>query len=171
MPNEFVHDPWRWMSMKNYPRHGHLPAEKALSGPSNAHSSAPRILPSPGMSPTLFPKSLLAYQTHRKCLLSRDGQALPGRRYLTFGPLSQTGNNVLPFEHASQPRERLSSAMQAYLTLGRRRCIWRRRPKTVSTCSRPRRALATGGWGPDEAFGEPGVGQLGNSLVSTHASL
>ena len=31
-------------------------------------------------------------------------------------------------------------------------------------------SFATGGWGPDEAFGEPGVGQLGNSLASTHAS-
>jgi uncharacterized protein len=28
----------------------------------------------------------------------------------------------------------------------------------------------TGGWGPNEAFGEPGTGQLGDSLRTTHAS-
>jgi DUF1680 family protein len=31
-------------------------------------------------------------------------------------------------------------------------------------------SFATGGWGPDETFGEPGRGQLGDSLTSTHAS-
>jgi hypothetical protein len=31
-------------------------------------------------------------------------------------------------------------------------------------------SFATGGWGPNEVFGEPGVGQLGDSLGLTHAS-
>src|SRR6202035_3232370 len=31
-------------------------------------------------------------------------------------------------------------------------------------------SFATGGWGPNEAFGEPGTGQLGASLTTTHAS-
>jgi DUF1680 family protein len=31
-------------------------------------------------------------------------------------------------------------------------------------------SFATGGWGPNESFGEPGTGQLGDSLATTHAS-
>jgi hypothetical protein len=31
-------------------------------------------------------------------------------------------------------------------------------------------SFATGGWGPGESFGEPGTGQLGDSLGTTHAS-
>src|SRR6202041_3338829 len=84
-----------------------------------------------------------------------------------FGPLSE-GNNVLPFEHAYSHVNALSSAMQAYITLGSQKHLRAARDgfeMLVTTQS-----FATGGWGPDEAFGEPERGQLGDSLGLTHAS-
>ena len=94
-----------------------------------------------------------------------------GKRYLEddtyFGPLSQ-GNNVLPFEHAYSHVNAFSSAMQAYITLGSEMHL--RAATNAFRMLQTTQSFATGGWGPDEAFGEPGVGQLGNSLASTHAS-
>jgi DUF1680 family protein len=84
-----------------------------------------------------------------------------------FGPLSE-GNNVMPFEHAYSHVNAFSSAMQAYITLGSKKHLQAAKngfEMLVNTQS-----FATGGWGPDEAFGEPGTGQLGNSLVHSHAS-
>lgn len=93
------------------------------------------------------------------------------KRYLEddtyFGPLSQ-GNNVLPFEHAYSHVNAFSSAMQAYITLGSEMHL--RAARNGFEMLQTTQSFATGGWGPDEAFGEPGVGQLGNSLSSTHAS-
>ena len=84
-----------------------------------------------------------------------------------FGPLSE-GNNVMPFEHAYSHVNAFSSAMQAYITLGSKKHLQAAKngfDMLVNTQS-----FATGGWGPDEAFGEPGTGQLGNSLAHSHAS-
>ena len=84
-----------------------------------------------------------------------------------FGPLSE-GNNVMPFEHAYSHVNAFSSAMQAYITLGSKKHLQAAKngfEMLVNTQS-----FATGGWGPDEAFGEPGTGQLGNSLAHSHAS-
>ena len=84
-----------------------------------------------------------------------------------FGPLAE-GNNVLPFEHAYSHVNAFSSAMQAYITLGSKKHLRAARngfEMLVNTQS-----FATGGWGPDEAFGEPNRGQLGDSLNLTHAS-
>ena len=58
--------------------------------------------------------------------------------------------------------------MQAYLTLGSE--VHLRAARNGFDMLQTTQSFATGGWGPDEAFGEPGVGQLGNSLASTHAS-
>src|SRR5580765_712270 len=115
---------------------------------------------------TLPENLFLAYQRSGKPLY-RDmaKQFLEDDTY--FDPLSQ-GNNVLPFEHAYSHVNAFSSAMQAYITLGSEKHL---RAATngfdmlVNTQS-----FATGGWGPNEAFGEPGTGQLGNSLTTTHAS-
>jgi DUF1680 family protein len=93
------------------------------------------------------------------------------KRYLEddtyFDPLSQ-GNNVLPFEHAYSHVNAFSSAMQAYITLGSEKHL--RAAKNGFDMLQTTQSFATGGWGPDEAFGEPQRGQLGDSLASTHAS-
>lgn len=84
-----------------------------------------------------------------------------------FNPLSQ-GNNVLPFEHAYSHVNAFSSAMQAYITLGSEKHL--RAAKNGFEMLQTTQSFATGGWGPNESFGEPGTGQLGNSLSDTHAS-
>ncbi len=84
-----------------------------------------------------------------------------------FNPLAE-GNNVLPFEHAYSHVNAFSSAMQAYITLGSVKHL--RAAKNGFEMLLTTQSFATGGWGPDESFGEPGRGQLGDSLSSTHAS-
>ena len=84
-----------------------------------------------------------------------------------FNPLAE-GNNVLPFEHAYSHVNAFSSAMQAYITLGSEKHL--RAATNGFDMLVKTQSFATGGWGPDEAFGEPGRGQLGDSLTSTHAS-
>jgi len=84
-----------------------------------------------------------------------------------FGPLAE-GNNVLPFEHAYSHVNAFSSAMQAYITLGSEKHLHAAR--NGFEMLKRTQSFATGGWGPNEAFGEPGTGQLGDSLGLTHAS-
>ena len=84
-----------------------------------------------------------------------------------FNPLSE-GNNVLPFEHAYSHVNAFSSAMQAYITLGSEKHL--QAAKNGFEMLLTTQSFATGGWGPDEAFGEPERGQLGDSLALTHAS-
>jgi len=115
---------------------------------------------------TLPENLFLAYQRSGKTFY-RD----MGKQYLEddtyFNPLAQ-GNNVLPFEHAYSHVNAFSSAMQAYITLGSEKHLHAATngfDMLIKTQS-----FATGGWGPNESFGEPGVGQLGDSLSSTHAS-
>jgi uncharacterized protein len=84
-----------------------------------------------------------------------------------FDPLSQ-GNNVLPFEHAYSHVNAFSSAIEAYITLGSEKHL--RAAKNGFEMLESTQSFATGGWGPNEAFGEPGTGQLGASLTTTHAS-
>ncbi len=91
-----------------------------------------------------------------------------GRRYLLdrtfFDPLSQ-GQNVLPGLHAYSHVNALSSGMQGYLKLGD--------PKYLHAVTNAMdmiwkdQSFATGGWGPNESFVEPGKGQLGASLGTT----
>jgi DUF1680 family protein len=84
-----------------------------------------------------------------------------------FGPLSE-GNNVLPFEHAYSHVNAFSSAMQGYITLGSEKHL--KAAKNGFEMLQTTQSFATGGWGPNESFGEPGTGQLGNSLSDSHAS-
>jgi uncharacterized protein len=115
---------------------------------------------------TLPENLFLAYQRSGR-VFYRD----MARKYLEddtyFGPLSQ-GNNVLPFEHAYSHVNAFSSAMQAYITLGSQMHL--EAAKNGFEMLLKTQSFATGGWGPDEAFGEPGTGQLGNSLAHSHAS-
>src|SRR5579862_8606092 len=84
-----------------------------------------------------------------------------------FNPLAQ-GNNVLPFEHAYSHVNAFSSAMQAYITLGSEKHL--RAAQNGFEMLVKTQSFATGGWGPNESFGEPETGQLGDSLRLTHAS-
>jgi DUF1680 family protein len=115
---------------------------------------------------TLPENLFLAYQ--------RSGNSLYrdlGKQYLEddtyFNPLSE-GNNVLPFEHAYSHVNAFSSAMQAYITLGSEKHL--RAARNGFDMLQRTQSFVTGGWGPNEAFGEPGTGQLGDSLGLTHAS-
>jgi len=115
---------------------------------------------------TLPENLFLAYQRSGKPLyLDMAKKFLEDDTY--FNPLAE-GNNVLPFEHAYSHVNAFSSAMQAYITLGSEKHL--RAAKNGFQMLQNTQSFATGGWGPNEAFGEPGVGQLGDSLSQTHAS-
>jgi DUF1680 family protein len=85
---------------------------------------------------------------------------------LYFGPLSE-GRNVLPGEHAYSHVNALSSAMQAYLVLGSEKHL--HAAQNGFDFLRTTQSFATGGWGPDELFREPGGGEIGESLTTSHA--
>src|SRR3984893_2807039 len=75
--------------------------------------------------------------------------------------------NALPGKHAYSHVNTLSSAMQAYLVLGEEKYL---RAATNGLRMVQEQSYATGGWGPNEAFVEPGKGLLAASLGGTHAS-
>ena len=62
----------------------------------------------------------------------------------------------------------MSSAMQAYLVLGSEKHL--RAAQNGFNFLRTTQSFATGGWGPDEDFREPGSGEVGESLTKTHSS-
>lgn len=165
--HEFAHDPLAMDIHEKLTRAivSYLP-EKALS------RAEQRSRPHKDTSYTwdetyTLPENLfLAYQRSGKAFY-RDmaKQFLEDDTY--FDPLAQ-GNNVLPFEHAYSHVNAFSSAMQAYITLGSEKHL--RAAKNGFEMLQATQSFATGGWGPNEAFGEPGTGQLGSSLTQTHAS-
>ena len=83
-----------------------------------------------------------------------------------FDPLA-AGQNVLPGKHAYSHVNALSSAMQAYLVLGSEKHL--RAAKNGFEFLRTTQSFATGSWGPDEQFCEPGSGVMGESLTKTHS--
>jgi len=91
------------------------------------------------------------------------------RRYLLdreyFDPLA-AGDNVLPGKHAYSHMNALSSAMQAYFAEGSGKHFHAAKNGFDFILAQ---SFATGGWGPNEAFVEPGSATLGDSLNSTHA--
>ena len=94
-----------------------------------------------------------------------------GRRYLLdrtfFDPLAE-GRDVLPGLHAYSHMNALSSGMQGYLKLGNPK-YFHAVHNAVEMILKDQ-SYATGGWGPNEAFVQPGQGALGKSLDSTHHS-
>jgi hypothetical protein len=84
-----------------------------------------------------------------------------------FDPLA-AGQNVLPGKHAYSHVNALSSAMQAYLVLASEKHL--RAARNGFDFLRSTQSFATGGWGPDELFREPGSGEIGESLFKTHSS-
>ena len=83
-----------------------------------------------------------------------------------FDPLAR-GENVLPGRHAYSHVNALSSAARAYLVFGDRKYFDAAKNALAMIQAQ---SYATGGWGPDEHFVQPGSGKLGESLKSTHAS-
>ena len=91
------------------------------------------------------------------------------RRFLYdefFAALAR-GENVLPGKHAYSHVNALSSAAQAYLTLGT--------PMYLAAAQNgfemiSAQSFATGGWGPDEHFVIPDSGALGQSLADQNKS-
>src|SRR5258708_2654301 len=85
------------------------------------------------------------------------------RRFLydEFFAALAAGHNALPGKHAYSHVNSLSSAAQAYLTLGSPMYL---RAAENGFAMIDAQSFATGGWGPNEHFVEPGSGALGASL-------
>ena len=62
----------------------------------------------------------------------------------------------------------MGSAMQAYLVLGSEKHL--RAAKNGFDFLHTTQSFATGGWGPDEDFREPGSGEIGASVAKSHSS-
>lgn len=113
---------------------------------------------------TISENLFLAYQRgagERYCEL--------GRQYLDdeyYDPLSK-GQNVLAGRHAYSYVNSLSSAMQAYLTLGSEKHL---RAAKNGFDMLVAQSFATGGWGPDELLRAPNSDDIYDSLTKSHAS-
>jgi uncharacterized protein len=83
-----------------------------------------------------------------------------------FDPLAR-GVNVLAGKHAYSYVNSLSSAMQAYLTLGSAKHLHSARNGFTMVAEQ---SFATGGWGPDEMLRDPGSNDVYSSLSTTHNS-
>jgi len=92
-----------------------------------------------------------------------------GKRYLLdrgfFDPLAR-GENVLTGLHAYSHVNALSSGIQGYLKLGDAKYF--RAVRNAADMILKDQSYATGGWGPNETFVQPGTGALGDSLRTTH---
>ncbi|HEV2454508.1 MAG TPA: beta-L-arabinofuranosidase domain-containing protein [Verrucomicrobiae bacterium] len=92
-----------------------------------------------------------------------------GKQYLDdayYLPLAQ-GQNVLAGRHAYSYVNSLSSAMQAYLTLGDARYLAAAKNAFDMLTAQ---SYVTGGWGPNETLRAPGSPDVAASLGNTHAS-
>ena len=99
-----------------------------------------------------------------------------GKRYLElaqqylddeyYDPLAE-GRNVLAGRHAYSYVNSLSSAMQAYLTLGNEKYL---RAARNAFDMLSKQSFVTGGWGPDETLRAPDSPDVYASLTNTHAS-
>jgi DUF1680 family protein len=83
-----------------------------------------------------------------------------------FDPLAR-GENVLADKHAYSYVNSLSSAMQAYLTLGSEKHLRAARNGFAMLTAQ---SYPTGGWGPDEKLVAPAAATLSASLTATHNS-
>ena len=87
--------------------------------------------------------------------------------YDDFFDALAAGDNVLPGKHAYSHVNALSSAAQAYLSLTTPVHLDAARQGFAMIDAQ---SYATGGWGPDEHFIEPGSGALGASLLDCKMS-
>lgn len=113
---------------------------------------------------TISENLFLAYQRG-----AGDRYRVLGRQYLDdeyYDPLAE-GRNVLAGRHAYSYVNSLSSAMQAYLTLGSAKHL---RAASNAFEMLTAQSFATGGWGPDELLQGPDSGDIAASLKQTHSS-
>ena len=92
-----------------------------------------------------------------------------GRQYLNdvyYDPLAE-GRSNLEGRHAYSHVNSLSSAMQAYLTLGSEKHLRAAKNGFDFVAAQ---SFATGGWGADETLRAPGSPEVYKSLTSTHSS-
>jgi hypothetical protein len=92
-----------------------------------------------------------------------------GRQYLDdeyYDPLAE-GRNVFAGRHAYSYVNSLSSAMQAYLTLGSEKYL---RAATNAFDMLSKQSFVTGGWGPDERLRAPDSPDVYASLTESHSS-
>jgi hypothetical protein len=83
-----------------------------------------------------------------------------------YDPLSE-GDDNLAGRHAYSYINSLSSAAQAYLTLGSEKYLRAARNGFDFLTAQ---SYATGGWGPDETLRAPNNGEIATSLSNSHAS-
>ncbi|MGB2666057.1 MAG: beta-L-arabinofuranosidase domain-containing protein [Candidatus Acidiferrum sp.] len=141
----------------------HLP-EKALSRAEQEARPHKTIAYTWDETYTLPENFFLAYQRSGDTRYRELGERFIYHDY--YDPLA-AGQNPLPGKHAYSHVNTLSSAMQAYLVLGDEKYL---RAAANGLRLVQEQSYATGGWGPNEAFVEPGKGLLGASLGTTHAS-
>ena len=139
-----------------------------LPGKAIEHGRVWRKNPSPGFtwdeSYTISENLFLAYQRG-----AGDRYRSLATQYLDdeyYDPLAE-GRNVLAGRHAYSYVNSLSSAMQAYLTLGSAKHLRAARNAFDMLAAQ---SYATGGWGPDEELRAPDTEDLAASLVNTHSS-
>jgi uncharacterized protein len=92
-----------------------------------------------------------------------------GRQYLDdeFYDALAEGQNVLAGKHAYSYVNSLSSAMQAYLTLGSEKHL---RAATNAFDMLSKQSFATGGWGPNETLSAADSPDVYDSLTGSHSS-
>lgn len=138
---------------------------QALTRPEMAARPHPNIAYTWDESYTLPENFFLAWKrSGDKRYLALAQRFLQDQDY--FDPLA-AGQNVLPHQHAYSHVNALSSASQAYLVLGSEKHLRAARNGFGFLLAQ---SFATGGWGANETFVEPGSGGLGESLTRTHAS-
>ena len=138
--------------------------EKALSRPEQRSRPHKSVADTWDETYTLPENFFLAYQRSGNARYRELAERFIENDY--FDPLAE-GRNVLPGEHAYSHVNAFSSAMQSYLVLGDEKYL---RAATNGLRLVHEQSFATGGWGPNEAFVEPGKGLLEESLGTTHAS-
>ncbi len=112
-----------------------------------------------------IPENLfLAYQRGAGARYKQLGLQYLDDRY--YDPLAE-GSNNLAGRHAYSHVNSLSSAMQAYLTVGSEKHF---RAAKNGFDMLVAQSYATGGWGPDETLRAPGTDDLADSLSNTHSS-
>jgi DUF1680 family protein len=113
---------------------------------------------------TIAENLFLAYQRG-----AGDRYRVLGTQYLDdeyFGPLAE-GRNDFAGRHAYSHVNALSSAMQAYLTLGSEKHL--HAAKNAFDMLEAQ-SFATGGWGPDEMLRAPNSEDIASSLANSHSS-
>lgn len=143
----------------------HLP-EKALSRPEQRARRHTNEAETWDETYTLPENLFLAYQRLGGNPAYREAAVRFLEDDLYFNPLAEY-INILPGEHAYSHVNALSSAMQAYLTLGSEKHL---RAAKNAFRMLEEQSFATGGWGPGETLLRPGTDDLARSIFTQPAS-